>query len=108
VNHIQTKEDLARGGRPVGDVRKALLTAAQVLATADKAPTLQELAQHACVGKGAARRTLDNLKRCGALAIARQRRVAYRNRPVAEYAPAYLIQSAQQGFDASALVAAWR
>lgn len=96
------------GGRPIGDVRKALLTAAQMLATADKAPTLQELAQHACVGIKAARATVQNLKRCGALAIARPRRVAYRNRPVAEYAPAHLIQSAQQGFDASALVAAWR
>lgn len=108
MNPIQTKEDLARGGRPVGDVRKALLTAAQTLATQDKAPTLQELALHACVGIKAARMTVQNLTRCGALAIARPRRVAYRNRPVAEYAPAFLIQSAQRAFDASALVSAWR
>lgn len=108
MTHVKTKEDAPRCGRPIGDVRKALLTSAELLTTADKAPTLQELAQHACVGIKAARATVQNLKRCGALAIARPRHVTYRNRPVAEYAPANLIQSAQHGFDASALIHAWR
>ena len=108
MNQAEIQNDASRGGRPVGDVRKALLTAAETLAVEDKAPTLHELAQHACVGLKAARMTVQNLTRCGALVIARPRRVAYRNRPVAEYAPAFLIQPAQIGFDASALVSAWR
>lgn len=103
----QSQEDANRGGRPVGEVRKALLKAVDELATDDKAPTLQELAQHACVGMKSARMTIQNLKRCGALAIARPRRVPYRNRPVAEYAPTSRIQSAQHGFDFSALTHAW-
>jgi len=76
--------------RPAGEVRQALLTAAATLATPERAPTVREMAHHAGVGLEAARRTVDNLKRCGAFEIARHRRVAYRNRPVAEYQPARL------------------
>lgn len=71
--------------RPHGDIRTALLDAARQLATPHQAPTLRELAHHAQVGHDCARRTVSNLTRYGALRIARQRRVAYRNRPVAEY-----------------------
>lgn len=71
--------------RPHGDIRTALLDAARKLATPQQAPTLRELAHHAQVGHDCARRTVSNLTRYGALRIARQRRVAYRNRPVAEY-----------------------
>lgn len=74
--------------RPAGEIRQALVSAAGLLATPDRAPTLTELAQHAGVGYKAARDTVANLKRCGALEIARLRRVDYRNRPVAEYVPA--------------------
>lgn len=103
---IQTQDELARGGRPVGDVRKALLDAAIALATQEQAPTLQELAQRACVGIKAARVTVSNLKRCGALAIVRERRVAYRNRRVAEYGlPTGT--PVQQGFDFSSLTRIW-
>lgn len=76
--------------RPAGEIRQALLTSAVQLAQPHQAPTLAELAAHAGVGYLAARRTVDNLKRCGALEIARLRRVDYRNRPVAEYVPAQL------------------
>lgn len=76
--------------RPAGEIRQALLNAATLLATPERAPTVRELAHHAGVGLDAARRTVDNLKRCGALEIARPRRVDYRNRPVAEYQPARL------------------
>jgi len=74
--------------RPAGEIREAILQAACALATPEQAPTLAELAQRACVGLEVARRTVDNMKRSGLLRVPRTRRVAYRNRPVAEYAPA--------------------
>jgi plasmid stability protein len=74
--------------RPVGEVRQALLDAALALATLERAPTLVELAAHSGVGLTAASTTLKNMVRTGALRIPRTRRVSYRNRPVAEYAPA--------------------
>lgn len=74
--------------RRAGDARLALLKAAVELTTAARSPTIRELAARACVGQEAARKTVDNMKRAGLLVIKRQRRVDYRNRPVAEYAPA--------------------
>lgn len=73
--------------RPVGDVRQAILKACRDLATDDRGATLAELTVRAQVGRDAARRTIDNLRRSGELEIARTRRVTYRARPVAEYAP---------------------
>lgn len=66
-------------------MRAALLQACQALATPDRAPTLRELAAQACVGLAAARKTMSNMRQAGAVRIARERRVAYRNKPVAEY-----------------------
>lgn len=80
--------------RPAGEIRQVLLRAATDLTTPERAPTVRELAHHAGVGLEAARRTVDNLKRCGALEIARPRRVAYRNRPVAEYQPVRMVAMA--------------
>ncbi len=77
--------------RPAGEIRTALLNAAQALYTPERAPTLAELAAHSQVGYQAARDTVRNLKRCGALEIARKRPVDYRNRPVCEYRPARLV-----------------
>lgn len=74
--------------RPAGEIRQALLQACMALATPDRGATLREIAQHAQVGLSAARKTVANMKQAGALQIARDRRVAYRNRPVAEYVPA--------------------
>ena len=74
--------------RPAGEIRRALLQACVALATPERGATLQELAAHACVGLDAARRTVANMTRSKQLCMARQRRVAYRNRPVAEYVPA--------------------
>jgi len=68
-------------------VRAVLLSAARELALPAQAPTLQELAAHTQVGLNVARRTLDNLRRHGHVRIVRERVVAYRNRPVAEYEP---------------------
>lgn len=78
--------EAVRPGRPVGEVRMALLRAARELATAESAPTLFELACQSQVGFMAARRTVDNLRRAGRLVVVRSRKVDYRNRPVAEYA----------------------
>ena len=109
---ITSVNELQCGGRPVGDVHRALMVAAAELVEDGKAPTLLELVQRACVGYKSARMTVQNLTRCGALAKVRERRVAYRNRPVAEYAPSYLVQPAANdgvvaGFDFSALTRAW-
>lgn len=84
--------------RPPGEIHQALLGAARELFTPERAPTLAELAQRAQVGRDAARRTVDNMKRHGALRQVRERRVTYRNRPVAEYAPPDLVVEAGAGF----------
>jgi hypothetical protein len=73
--------------RPVGDVSAALVAAARELHNPERSATLAELAAKASVGRGAARRAVDNLCRAGKLHIVRRRSVAYRNRPVAEYEP---------------------
>ena len=73
--------------RPLGDVSQAVLSAARELATPARAPTLVELQHRACVSACAARATVQNLKRSGHLHIVRERKVDYRNRRVAEYAP---------------------
>lgn len=77
----------ASTGRPAGEVRQALLQACEQLHTPDRSPTLRELAQAAKVSLRAATDTVKNLKRAGLLHKARDRRVEYRNRPVAEYMP---------------------
>lgn len=74
--------------RPLSEVAQALLTTANRLSAAGRAVTLAELAAGACVGQQAATYTVKNLKRSGHLKIVGLRRVSYRNRPVAEYAPA--------------------
>ena len=73
--------------RPKGEVHLALLAAAQALATPERGATLRELAAAACVGLQAARQTVGYLSKSGALVVARTRRVPYRNKPVAEWAP---------------------
>lgn len=73
--------------RPMGEVSLALLAAARKLCTPDRAATLAELAAASGVALGAARTTVVRLRRTGKLHIVRERKVTYRNRPVAEYAP---------------------
>lgn len=73
--------------RPAGEIRAVLLEAVHTLALPERGPTLAELTAHTQVGELVARRTLDNMRRGGHVRIARTRRVDYRNRPVAEYAP---------------------
>ncbi len=83
--------------RPTGEIRQALLGAASELYRFEDAqlrgPTLKELADKACVGYDAARQCVSNMSRAGQLAIVHERKVDYRNRPVAEYAPADAVQA---------------
>ena len=78
--------------RPAADVHLALLQAAHAIkaeyAASGKGATLAELAHRACVGYKVARVMVPSLKRRGKLAIVGERKVAGRNRPAAEYAPA--------------------
>lgn len=77
--------------RPAGEIRQALIHAARDvvadLGLPNRGATLAELADRSCVGRDAARRCVDNMRRSGALQIVGERRVDYRNRPVAEYVP---------------------
>ncbi len=94
--------------RPPGEVRQALLQAAAELATPDHGPTLQELAHRACVGLPTARHTVGHMRRAGQLDIPRQRKVAYRNRPVAEYAPAKPVPAVHdETVDVASIFALW-
>lgn len=90
--------------RPAGEVRQALLSAAAELSTPDRAPTLAELAERVGqtmpIGGEVVRKTVHNMTYHGKLRIVRTRRVPYRNRPVAEYAPA----DPQDGSDGSGFV----
>lgn len=96
--------------RPHSEVRQALLGAVQLLSTPTQAPTLAELAAHAQVGRDHARCMVRDLKRYGALQVARTRRVQYRNRPVAEYvlAPVQAANDEGAGFvDLGRLLNVW-
>ena len=73
--------------RPVDEVTRALMFVACALHTPARGATLQELAQAAGVGGDVARQRVRDMRRHGRLDIVRTRRVDYRNRPVAEYAP---------------------
>jgi hypothetical protein len=73
--------------RPMNEVALAILKTANQYSAAGRRVTLAEMAAGANVGQQAARQTVSNLKRLGHLQIVSVRRVDYRNRPVAEYAP---------------------
>lgn len=77
--------------RPAGETHLAVMQAAHAIRTerADtgQGATLLELVHRSQVGYKVARALVAKLKCRGQLQIVGQRRVAYRNRPVAEYAP---------------------
>lgn len=76
--------------RPASEVSQALIQAARDLARDGGGATLAELAGRACVSREAARQHVPKLKSRGHLQQVGERRVDYRNRPVAEYAPSGL------------------
>lgn len=89
--------------RPAGEIREALLSSCRSLVTAERAPTMRELATHAQVGNEAARRTVENMARYRVLVKVRERVVDYRNRPVNEYVPADMVQEAHGFVDLAAV-----
>jgi hypothetical protein len=94
--------------RPAGEVRLALLAACKQLATAERGPTLREMAAMACVGVEAATHTIKHMSRAGQVRIARKRRVPYRNRPVAEYVPAKQAADRQaESLELAAVLRVW-
>ena len=99
-------EQAARRGRP-DDVRQALLQAAADLNAADHAPTLREIVHHATVGYASGLNAIKKMRRAGLLVICGERRVAYRNKPVATYVPACPISMGGQQFDFSGLTRVW-
>ena len=73
-----------------------------------RGPTLRELAAAACVGYDAALHTVKNLARAGKLERVAERDVAYRNRPVVEYAPKRRVEQTEEAyFDVADVFAAW-
>ncbi len=78
--------------RPASETHLALLQAAHAIraerAASGQGATLLELVHRSQVGYKVALTTVSNLKRAGHLRIVGERKVGYRNRPVAEYAPA--------------------
>ena len=78
--------------RPASETHLALLQAAHAIrmerAASGQGATLLEMAHRAQVGYKVARALVPKLKARGQLLVVGERRVDYRNRPVAEYAPA--------------------
>ncbi len=79
--------------RPADEVTRVLLFAVCALHGAGRSATLSELAGATGVAVHMVRSRVRDLRRHGHLTIVRQRRVAWRNRPVAEYAPATRAQA---------------
>ncbi len=100
--------------RPAGEVRQALFSACQRLATPARGVTLQEMARGACVGLQAARHTVQAMRRAGQITPLQERAVAYRNRKVLEYVPASMAEpgpTCTEGAGAAALghaLLAWK
>jgi hypothetical protein len=97
-------------GRPVGEIRQALMQSARTQVRPHQGPTLLELASGAQVGRVAAMNTVKNMVRAGELTIVRRRWVAHSAKPVAEYAPADAPVDCRQGHgwvDLGRCVAGW-
>ena len=73
--------------RPMNHAALALLQAANKLSAAGRSVTLASMAAEALVSPQTARLFVPSLKKRGHLRIVGLQRVAYRNRPVALYAP---------------------
>ena len=74
----------------VGEIRHAVIQAVRHIVAEGqpgRGATLAEIAARSGVGQDALRNNVPKIKASGALQIVAYRRVGYRNRPVAEYAP---------------------
>lgn len=74
--------------RPRGEIRQALHQAAHELAQAQGGATWRTLAERACVGYAAARRTVRNMAQAGHLQPVGEERAPHSRRPMVRYAPA--------------------
>lgn len=71
--------------RPREDKAAALLSALAAFVSEGRTPTQLELSHRALVSQKDAKNTLANLVRAGYIEIKGERRVPYRNKPVAVY-----------------------
>ena len=98
--------------RPAGEVRLALIQAAaeivRELGQPNRGATLAEMTARAQVGQQCARNLVPKIKQAGQLRVVHERRVAGRNRPVYEYAPAEQGATVHQGWaDLGSALSAW-
>lgn len=98
--------------RPAGEARLALIQAAadvvREIGQPGRGATLREMYTRAQVGSTCARDLVPKIKASGALCIVGERVVDYRNKPVAEYAPALDANQIQQGWvDLGQCMADW-
>ncbi len=100
------RPNLERMPAPAPSIRQALLAAAADLAACGQGATLREMAACAQVQPHQARWAVRDLRRGGHLRIVGERRVAWRNRPVAEYLPAAL--AGGPASDLMAVISRWR
>lgn len=116
-SHFFANSQASKPGRPAGEIRQALMQAARDvvvdLGQPNRGATLAEMAKLAGsklpLGRDVARRYVDHMRRAGALRIVAERRVDYRNRPVAEYVPVdHGILHVEQGWvDLGHCMAGW-
>lgn len=93
--------------RPAGEIRQALARAAESLVNEGNAVTWRDLAERAGVGYLAARRTVENMARTGAL-----RCVGYQKRPhsrrwMTVYEPGSNWATQSTGSDLAGVIAHW-
>jgi hypothetical protein len=95
--------------RPTGEVRVALRNAAQALATErEQGATWRDMAQHACVARQHARRTVINMARAGELRATGSVRVPGACRPMTPYLPATPTKNPEPTAQLDQLMRAWR
>lgn len=68
--------------RPRGEIRAALALAVDAMPAPEQGATWRDLAQLACVGLAAARRTVDNMVTAGELIVVGHRRTPHACRPM--------------------------
>lgn len=86
--------------RPAGEVHLALLQAAHAIraerARTGQGATLLELVHRSQVGYKVARALVPKLSARGQLTKVGERKVPYRNRPVAEYVPTDMVEASTE------------
>ena len=99
------------GGRPQGEVRRALMDAAARIAEGQPGATWRELASAAQVGYAVAKATHRNMVRAGELEPVDEVRTPNNNRPMVRYRPAQSrgFATATTGFDPlGSVMRSWR